>query len=97
MIQPVAGGVVIQVRVVTRASRPGIAGARDGELVVRLQSAPIDNAANEELIERLADILRVSKRSVTIVYGERSRSKRVRAIGVDLPTARSRLGLTGPA
>ena len=30
-------------------------GTRDGELVVHLQCAPIDNAANEELIERLAE------------------------------------------
>jgi uncharacterized protein (TIGR00251 family) len=92
MIQPVADGVEIRVRVVTRASRPGLSGVRDGELTVRLQSAPIDNAANDELVERLARILGVPKRSISIRSGERSRSKRVHVAGADVETVRSRLG-----
>jgi uncharacterized protein len=86
-------GVDIQVRVMTRASRPGLAGMRDGALIVRLQSAPIDNAANEELIERVAAMLRVPKRAVSIAGGEKTRNKRLHVAGLDVPTARSRLRL----
>jgi len=87
MISASAGGIEIRVRVVTRASRPGLAGWRDGELLIRLQSAPIDNAANEELVERVAAMLRVPKRAVSIVGGEKARGKRVHIAGVDVQTA----------
>jgi uncharacterized protein (TIGR00251 family) len=94
MISSSRDGVDLRVRVVTRASRPGLAGSRDDELLMRLQSAPVDNAANEELIERVAAALRVPKRDVSIVSGEKSRSKRLHVASLDVPTARSRLGLT---
>ena len=91
MIHPSGRGIVIDVRVVTRASRPGLAGWRDGALVVRLQSAPVENAANGELVERLAKALGVPKRAVSIVSGDRSRTKRVSVTGMDVETAGSRL------
>jgi len=47
-----------------------------------LNAAPVDGAANAELIEVLADALDVPKRAVSIVGGERSRQKRVRVDGV---------------
>ena len=71
------------VRVVPRASKPGIAGTRDGALLVRLQSAPIEGAANEELIQVIAKTFGVAKRNVTIVSGERSKLKRVTISGID--------------
>jgi len=82
MISPVSGGVVIDVRVVTRAGRAAVGGTRGGALVVRLHAAPVEGAANAELIEVLARTLDVPRRQVTIVGGERSRSKRVRVDGV---------------
>ena len=67
----------LTVRVVPRASKPGIAGVRDGALLVRLQSAPVDGAANAELIEAIAKAFGVAKRDVTMESGERSKLKRV--------------------
>jgi uncharacterized protein YggU (UPF0235/DUF167 family) len=93
VIQQVADGVVLSVRVVTRASRPGPAGVRAGALVVRLQSAPVDNAANDELLERLAALLGVPRRVASIASGGRSRSKRVFIAGMDAATAMQRLGI----
>ena len=40
----------LTVRVIPRASKPGIAGTRDGALLVRLQSPPVEGAANAELM-----------------------------------------------
>lgn len=54
---------------------------RGDALLVRLNAAPVDGAANTELIDVLADAFGVPKRSVTIVSGERSRQKRVRITG----------------
>ena len=70
----------LTIRVVPRASKPGIAGIRDGALLVRLQSPPVEGAANEELIQVIAKAFGVTKRDVAIVTGEHSKLKRV-AIG----------------
>ena len=67
----------LTVRVIPRASKPGIAGVRDGALLVRLQSPPVEGAANEELIQVVAKTFGAAKRDVTIVSGERSKLKRV--------------------
>ena len=64
---------------------------RGNAWLIRLQSPPVDGAANEELITVLAKLLDVPKRAVTIVAGERSREKRVRVIGIDPVAAHERL------
>ena len=73
---------VFNVRVIPRSSKPGIAGTRDDALLVRLKSPPVEGAANAELIEVIAAALRVQKRNVTIVSGERSKLKRVSVDGI---------------
>ena len=72
----------IDVRVIPRAGKSGIAGMRAGALLVRLNAAPVDGAANAELIEVLSDVFDVPKRAVSIVSGERNRQKRVRIEGL---------------
>ena len=54
MIESTPEGVVITVRVIPRAARSGVAGTRDGALLVRLNAPPVDGAANAELIEVVA-------------------------------------------
>jgi len=73
----------LDIRVIPRAGRSGFGGLRDGALLVRLAAAPVDGAANDELIALFAKTLRIPKRDITIVSGERSRSKRVRIAGID--------------
>ena len=82
----------LEIRVIPRAGRSGFAGLRDGALLVRLAAAPVDGAANDELIALLAKTLRIPKRDITIVSGERSRSKRIRIAGIDREQA---LAITG--
>jgi uncharacterized protein (TIGR00251 family) len=84
-------GVVIDVRVVPRASRSGIAGTRNGALLVRLNAPPVDGAANAELVDVLADVLGVPRRDVTIASGAASKQKRVRVVGITADDAASRL------
>ena len=91
MIESTPEGVVITVRVIPRAGRSGVAGTRDGALLVRLNAPPVEGAANEELIQVISSALRLPKRAVTIVAGERSRTKRVRVTGVDADHVASRL------
>jgi uncharacterized protein (TIGR00251 family) len=85
--------VILDVRVIPRASRPGLAGMRDGALLVRLSAPPVEGAANAELIQVLAKALDVPKRQVTIVAGERGRLKRVRVEGLTAERAAEMLKL----
>ena len=77
MLTPTNEGVLLAVRVVPRAARAGLAGIREDALLVRLNAAPVEGAANAELIEVLADALGVPRRAVSIAVGERSRRKTV--------------------
>ena len=81
----------LEIRVIPRAGRSGFAGLRDGALLVKLAAAPVDGAANDELIALIARALRIPKRDVTIVAGERARSKRIRIAGIDREQALARL------
>jgi uncharacterized protein (TIGR00251 family) len=84
-------GISIKVRVIPRAAKSGVAGVRDGALLVRLNAPPVEGAANDELVRVLSELLGVSKRAVAIVGGERTRSKIVRVAGIDVETCRSKL------
>ena len=87
MIETTADGIVISVRVIPRAGRSGLAGTREDAVLVRLGAAPVDGAANAELVEVLAAAFGVPRRDVLIVSGDRSRRKRVRIRGIDADAA----------
>jgi uncharacterized protein (TIGR00251 family) len=91
VIQPASDGIIIPVRVVPRAGRAGIAGTRQSAFLIRLNAAPVEGAANDELIDVVAHALNVPRRSVTIVSGLRSRNKRVHVSGIDVASANARL------
>jgi uncharacterized protein (TIGR00251 family) len=90
-----ADGVLLAVRVTTKASRTEVAGAvelPDGKAVlgIRLAAPPVDGAANAELIAFVARVLGVRKADVSIASGETSRLKRLRLAG-DAATLADRL------
>jgi uncharacterized protein len=95
MLSLVKGGVRIAVRVVPRAARAGIAGTRDGDLLVRLNAPPVEGAANAELIDVIANALGVPKRLVSIVAGEQSRRKIVHVSGLSVDEVQSKLPTAG--
>ena len=84
MIAPSRDGVIIDVRVIPRAGRSGPAGVREGALLLRLKAAPVDGAANAEMIDVLAKILDVPRRAVTVLSGHQSRRKRVAVAGISM-------------
>lgn len=84
----------LAVRVVPRASKAGVAGMRDHAILVRLGAAPVDGAANAELIDTLARALGVPRRALAISAGATSRTKRVRVEGLSRDAALLKLGLT---
>lgn len=92
-------GCELAVRVVPRASRAGVAGWRGDAVLVRLGAAPVEGAANAELIEILARALDLPRRAVSIATGATSRNKRVHIDGLGRDEALKKLGVaptTGP-
>lgn len=88
------GGAAFAVRVVTRAASAEIVGTQeDGTLKVRLVSSPAgDPAANQELINLLAEKLAVAKERIEIVAGANSREKVISVEGVSAGAVEELLG-----
>jgi uncharacterized protein (TIGR00251 family) len=74
--------VILNIRVIPRASKSAIAGTRGDALLVRLAAPPVEGAANDALVEFLARTLGQPRRHVTIVSGHKSRDKRVSIEGI---------------
>jgi uncharacterized protein (TIGR00251 family) len=75
-------GAAFPVRVVPRASKNEISG-RHGEAVkIRLTAPPVEGAANEALIDFLAEMLEVRKSQIEILSGHASRDKIVCVVGL---------------
>jgi uncharacterized protein (TIGR00251 family) len=77
------GSLLFQVRVVPRASRSEIIGEHDGALRIRIAAAPVENAANQELLRVLALALSVRRSSIEITAGHTSKLKTVRITSAD--------------
>ena len=75
-----ADEVTIEVAARPGASNRGVVGASTDGLVIRLNSAPEKGNANVELIEYLADELRVPRSAVMIARGKMSRRKTIRIV-----------------
>jgi uncharacterized protein (TIGR00251 family) len=87
------GGAAITVRVVTQAERTELAGVQeDGLLKVRLMASPAgDPAANQELIDFLAEQLDVPADHIEIVAGMGGREKIVSIEGLTSSQVEERL------
>jgi len=69
--------VTFSVRVVPRASKSELLSGEDGTLRLRIASPPVDGAANDEIVRFLSKAFGVSKGSVSIVSGDKSKVKRI--------------------
>lgn len=63
------------VKVIPRAKKTRVERVSDRELKVHLTAPPIEGAANEMLIELLAEYFGVKKREIRIVQGKKGRRK----------------------
>lgn len=77
------------VRVTPNASKSEFAGRIGDAAKVKLKAKPVDGAANKELVRFLAGFLKVSKSSISLVRGVRSRDKLVSIECRDKETKRS--------
>jgi len=66
---------LLRVRLTPRSSTSKIEGWKDGVLRVRVTAPPIENRANEALIELLAKDLRIPKSAIILKSGCTGRAK----------------------
>jgi len=84
-------GCVLRVKAQPRSSRPGIDVEQGGELKVRVGAAPVDDAANGELVELLAREFSLARRGVRILRGDTSRHKVILLVGITAAAVRGLL------
>ncbi|HET9424723.1 MAG TPA: DUF167 domain-containing protein [Gemmatimonadaceae bacterium] len=94
-IEPRDGGVRFAVHVQPRASRTEVAGTHGDAVKIRLQAPPVDDAANEMLVEFLSERFAVAARNVRIVAGAHSRAKTVEIDGLTADDVRRILTIAG--
>ena len=77
------GYIVLNVRVVPRATKNTIQGVLGDALKIRIQSPPVEGKANAELITFLSKLWSIPRANFEILSGETGRNKRLR---IELPT-----------
>jgi uncharacterized protein (TIGR00251 family) len=87
----------LSVYVQTRASRTEIAGQRGADLKIRVAAAPVKNAANEELVNFIAEQLAIPKRNIRILTGLASRRKTLEIEGARAEAVAALRSLAAPA
>jgi uncharacterized protein (TIGR00251 family) len=76
--------VYLHVKAQPRAPRNEIGEALGNELKIRIAAPPVDSAANETLVEFLADVLDCSRSCIQIARGHASRHKVIAIRGIPL-------------
>ena len=65
----------IKIKVIPRAKKAEIIKMENGDLRVKLISAPIKNRANDELLDLLSKYYQVNKSAIKIKHGAHAREK----------------------
>ena len=75
-------GVVLSLKVQPRASKSAIAEVMGNELKIKVTAPPVDSAANEAVIEFLAETLACPRSTIRLLRGQTSRHKQVLITGI---------------
>jgi uncharacterized protein (TIGR00251 family) len=75
------GGTLLSVKLQPRASKNEIGTTLGDELRIKVTAPPVDAAANEALVELLAEKLDCARGRVALVRGQKSRHKVVKLHG----------------
>ena len=76
-LRETTGGILLSVKLQPRASKNEIGEALGDELKIKVTAPPVDSAANEALLELLAEKLDCARGRVELIRGQTSRHKTV--------------------
>ena len=94
-LRETAGGTLLAVKLQPRASKNEIGEPLGDELKIKVTAPPVDAAANQALVELLAETLGCSRGKVELIRGQTSRHKTLRLHGFTVETVRKKLS-AGP-
>jgi uncharacterized protein len=83
-VRETAAGLEVKLHVLPRAKRCEISGVYSGALKLRITAPPVDDAANRAIIEFFSALLSISKSSLRILAGLKSRDKVLQIRGLSL-------------
>ena len=81
-LRETSGGTLLSVKLQPRASKNAIGEALGDELKIKVTAPPVDAAANQALVEFLAEKLNCSRGKVELIRGLTSRHKTVMLHGL---------------
>lgn len=84
MLTESSSGVILPIKVIPKAHRDEMIGWENEELKIKLRAVPDRGSANEALISFLAKQFNLPSSSITLIYGFKSRHKRVCIKGLNL-------------
>ena len=89
----------LKVRVIPNSRKTEFDGTREDELVLRLNAPALEGKANRAALEYIAEVLEVSRTSVVLVSGEKSRHKIFEIVGLESSDVERRIlgNRDGPA
>jgi uncharacterized protein len=77
-------GLEIRLRVQPRAKHGEISGIKNRALKIKVTAPPVDDAANRAVVELFSALLGISKSSLQIISGLKSRNKTLQIKGLSL-------------
>lgn len=83
-LRETSGGILLSVKLQPRASKNEIGEPLGDELKIKVTAPPVDAAANQALIELLAEKLGCSRGKVELIRGQTSRHKTILLHGFKL-------------
>jgi uncharacterized protein (TIGR00251 family) len=83
-LRETSGGTLLSVKLQPRASRNEIGEPIGDELKVKVTAPPVDSAANQALVEFLAEKLNCPRNQVELIRGHTSRHKTILLHGLTL-------------
>jgi len=93
IVQETKDGAVLSIHVQPNASKTECAGLHGEALKIRVMAPPVDGAANQAVVDLLAEQLAVPRASVSVQSGTGGRFKRVLVRGLSSDQVRARLRL----
>lgn len=81
----------MKLRVIPNAKRSEVVGEYGEAIKLKIAARAVDGKANEALLEFVADQLNVSRRTLELVSGEKSRDKTIAVQGMEIAAVRATL------
>ncbi len=81
----------VKLRIVPNAKRDEVVGEHGDAVKIKVAAPALEGKANDAVIEFVAEKVRVHRREVTLVSGEKSRDKLIEITSLDSVEAKARL------